>query len=86
MERYHEMTTRNHKRCQATNTVEVSISRRLIDPGYFNWWQRESAFHLYQAPYVVTVSAHSRVAIDRMVWGAAVSLFQASQQASTTAV
>lgn len=40
----------------------------------------------YQRPYALTVSAHLRVAIDRMVSGSAMSAFQASQQASTIAV
>ena len=37
----------------------------------------------YQPPYVVTALAHSRVQIEAMRSGVAMSLFQASQQAST---
>ena len=40
---------------------------------------------LYQRPHVLTVFAHSLVAIERMMSGAAVSAFQASQQASRIA-
>lgn len=40
---------------------------------------------LYQPPYALTAIAHWRVAMLRMVSGAAVSMFQASQQAVTMA-
>jgi hypothetical protein len=38
---------------------------------------------LYQPPYVVTCFAHSRVQMEAMRPGMTMSLFQASQQAST---
>jgi hypothetical protein len=41
---------------------------------------------LYWPPYDMPASAHERVAIERILFGAAMSAFQASQQASTIPV
>jgi hypothetical protein len=45
--------------------------------------RRRNGLILYQPTHELTALAYSRVAIERMRSGAAMSLFQASQQAST---
>ena len=57
--------------------------RKAVVVRSFARGQAEATAGLYQPPYALTVLAHGRVAMEVMVSGAAVSAFQAWQQAST---
>ncbi len=65
------------------NLLQSPSSATLIDSVKSPSLQEE--YGLYQPTHELTVLAYSRVAIDRMRSGVAISLFQATQQAATMA-
>jgi hypothetical protein len=62
--------------------IEAFSAAGIILRSMSHWFR---PWVLYQPTHEPTVLAYSRVAIDRMRSGAAISLFQALQQASTRA-
>ena len=69
-----------HRRGGRSRDPRQAVSR--ITPR----WRLAGPEVLYQRPYVMTLSAQGRDAIEAIRRGSAVSAFQALQQASTMAV
>jgi len=72
---------RHGGRRQAQAACLQSGSRSALNPAS----EEQPLWQLYQPPYPLTAVAQVRLVIEAMRFGSFISLFQASQQASTMA-